>query len=348
MEPASFRSEIGSPERKPFYVIAGGDPSAVSLCLEAARKAVDPSFLMLNFRQYSLEDLNETSWSALAPDLSSSPFGNPPKIVIVSLSESEKLNAENLERISKIRPNIAKGATLVLAQLNPVDSRLKFFKEVVNSGLLVDCKAPTVYGLPNWLIAKFNEKGLRIGLDAAKAMIGRAGSNLGVLLGEIDKLAIFPGPDMVITSEHVRLMVSMGSTAKAYELGAPLGYGRLDKAIPILMDLLDVSQPVELASALATHFRRLLRFRVALDNSEGQVSDETMGAAMGIQPYAVKFLREQLDLWSIASLGEAISAIQSSIRSMISGNAPHELALEALAVKIASLSRGAPGASPRP
>lgn len=333
-----FEREIVSPKRKPFYLIAGGDPSAVSRCLAAAKSAVSPPLIGLNFRQYGLEELNKTP-AKIEGDLASNPLGKPPKIVVFSLGPSDKLKSESYAFFSALRAKIVPSATLVFVINVAIDNRLKFFKEITQADLMVDCQAPTVYALPNWLIAKFKEKGLRIGREAAALMIDRAGTTLGILLSEIEKLAIYPGPSVVISTEHIRTLVSLSSTAQIFELGSPLAKGRLDKALPIMADLLESTSSVGIINVMGRHFELLFRMKVAMEAHGGDAPDSVLNAEMGVAPARIKYFREDISFWTLTAISQAQSAIQDSLRSILSGQCPDKIALGSLAVKLSGLAK---------
>jgi DNA polymerase-3 subunit delta len=360
MKVEEFEIEITSPQRKPFYVVVGDDPSAVHRCLEAARKAVDPALYQLNYRQYGLEalkkstskrsaqesevasgrdDLKTVAWVRMTQELTTNPFGKPPRIVLILLSENENPSAEVLEKLLNFRPLIVRSATLILMQRSAPDARLKFFKTVQKDGLLVDCQLPSRANLPNWLVAKFKEQGLRIGPDAVRAMIDRIGSNPGILLSEIGKLAVYPGPSVIITKEHIRTLVSLGSTSAIFELGSPLATGRLEKAVPILMDLLAANDAIPITSALGTHFRQLTHIKVIIEAKNGWVSDEELAAATGVNQYRLKLFREQLELWTLPRLREAMAAIVECQRTLVTSSMTRDLPLQALVVKLANLAK---------
>jgi DNA polymerase-3 subunit delta len=340
MDTRKFQTEIASPQRKTFYAVAGGDPSEVNRCLEAARKAVNPALYQLNYRQYGLEELNNSSWSRLAQELTANPFGQPPRIVVVSLMETEKLKSDNYDTLAELRPRIIRNCTLVVLFRSGIDGRLKFFKELAQADLVVDCQAPNVYNLPNWLMAKFKEKGQRIGLEAARLMIDRAGTNLGVLLSEMEKLAIYPGTNVTITTDHVRSLVSLGATPQIYELNTPLAKGRLDKALPILTELLDSASPVSIMTVISGHFNELFRVKVILEACGGYAPDDTVVSETGLNPKRMKFFREELEFWTLSTLGQACSSIQEAIKSVLTGKVPDDVALGAMAVKLVALAKG--------
>ncbi|MDR1676936.1 MAG: DNA polymerase III subunit delta [Deltaproteobacteria bacterium] len=340
MDALEFEIEIASPKRKPFYLIVGGDPAARRRCLEAARKIVDPALFQLNYRQYGLDDLAKSNWKHISLDLTSNPFGKPPRIVVISLTEAEKTTAENFETLSKIKPTIIRNASLIMMMENAPDARLKFIREITKEGLIVDCPAPTQYNITSWLSERCRERSLRVGSEAIKTMVDRVGINAAILLAELDKLAIYPGTNTTITSDHIRSYVSLNSTANIYELAVPLGQGRLEKALPILLDLMEQTSPIQIIYTICTNFLNLIQIKVIIESHGGVVSDETVAAEMSLASYQVKRFREQLDNWTLASLKEALSAIQDSNRDMVTGRAPPQVALESLSVKLACLAKG--------
>jgi DNA polymerase III delta subunit len=340
MDPQAFQQEIASPQRKSFYLIAGEDPSAITMCLDAAKKIVNPAMYQLNYRKYGVEVFGKKFVAQLNQDLTSNPFGTPPRLVVIFLLENEKLTAPYLEILSRLKPRIIRNAVLIVAQQSDYDKRLKFFKDIVKNQMVVDCEAPSRSNLHNWVIARFKDKGLRIGVDAARLMIERGGTNLGILMSEIDKLAIYPGSNVIITTDHIRSLVCVGSSALFYELASPLAQGRLDKAIPIMLDLLDSSNPIALCGSLASHFDLLLNMKLYLESKSGYASDDELASVLFINKFRVKYFREEADLWSIETLKEAFSTIEGTIHSILTGKAPPELALETLAVVLASKTKG--------
>ncbi|MDR0354319.1 MAG: DNA polymerase III subunit delta [Deltaproteobacteria bacterium] len=340
MEIGDFIKELSSPRRKPFYLVFGGDPAATRLCLETARNVVDPSFAAFNYRQFSLEELEKSKWKQLTSELISCPFGPAPKIVVLLVNETEKPSADGLESLGKLRPRINSASTLIMILQGKADERFKFFKDVAKEGVDVDCRAPDKANLPGWLIARFKDQGLKIDPDTARFMIDRIGQNPGALLNEVAKLAVYPGPEKPINVKDISSFVCHGPTAEMYELGAPLAEGKLQTALPILSDLLETSAPLVILKALGTYFFKMIRVKAILDETEDKATNAALSSGSGAHPFQVKRIRSQLEHWSLPALKTALEALEETQRAMVTSSAPPELALQALAVKLACLAKG--------
>lgn len=340
MEPEAFEREIRSPERKSFYLVLGVEPSAVSRCLDAAKAAVDPGFLQMNFRHYRADDLNKSGWSRLEADVTVNPFGPPPKVLVVRVASQDKFSAETSEIMRRVKAKINKLSTLVFFCEDIPDVRLKFFKELAKEGGEVNCRAPEGNELPKWLIGRFRARGATLTMDGARTIIERAGDDLRMLECEAEKLSIYPGQDFPIDSKVAASLVSLGPTAELYELGAPLGEGRLDKALPRLFDLLETMPLMRIIYAIGTHFTRLLAVK-SLEAARGrELDDQAIASAAKINIYAVRHLRPQLAKWTLPMLKEAIAALEEAHRALFSSKAGGDLILQSLAVKLGVLAGG--------
>ncbi|MDR1296820.1 MAG: DNA polymerase III subunit delta [Deltaproteobacteria bacterium] len=337
MNPAAFQKEIVSPQRQPLYVVTGGDPAGMRGCLEAARKAVKPGVYSFNYRQFAFEDLQANSFSALRSESQTNPLGTPPKIVVVTVAEGDKPTAEQLEAFARIRPGVNPRVTVVLFVKAALSAKLNFTKEMTALGLMVECKIPDRYGLPAWVLARCQEKGLKAGPDTARLMIDRLGSGPGVLLSEIEKLSLYPGTETPITARHISELVCFGPTAEIYELAQPLAQGNLGAAVPILLDLLEKVEPLPLLYALGTYFGRLLRVRSALD--AGRFSDEELMTLTGGTVSAVRQARSQAEDWPVGKIRLVTAVLGDTHRSLFTSGLPADLLMEAACVKIGCIAK---------
>ncbi|MDR1545382.1 MAG: DNA polymerase III subunit delta [Deltaproteobacteria bacterium] len=333
-----FEKEMASAQRRPFYCIFGGDPSAVRRAVEAARRVVAPAYRSLNYRQFAWDELGKGGMERVVLEAAANPFGEPPRVALVRFSEDEKVTAEALEPLVKMLKKPNPSSTVVLAFSGAPDARFKLFKDAVKTGCDVDCRVPDKRDLPAWLEDRFAERGATLTSEGAKAIIERMGDNLGALLGEADKLSLWPGGQTRLGPAQVRELVSLGPTAEIYELGQPLGAGRLDEALPTLLDLLEKNNARPLLWAVGTHFRRLLRLKAMLDASQGRVGNGELASEMGVQVFAVNRLRAQAERWSWARLKKALAAIGETHRLLVTSPVGDAMALQALAAKLGSLA----------
>ena len=340
MDPETFAGQIRSKDRKTFYLVRGSEPTGVERCLAAAKAAVDPDFFQMNYRQFRIDDFGKGGWSKLDSVVTANPFGKPPRIVVVKVAATDKFPPEGVEALGRAKAKVSPAATLVFFCEEIPDARLKVFKDIAKEGLEVDCQAPEGRELPGWLISRFKMRGATLTMDGAKAIIERAGDDIGVLDGEAEKLSIFPGAGKPIGPQEAMRWVSLSPTAEIYELGSPLGEGRLDKALPTLLDLLGTDEPIRLIYAIGTHFRRLLALKALMLEKGGGADDAYLASAIKVKPLMMRYLRPQLERWTVPRIKEAISALEKAHMDLFTSRVGQDVIIEALAVKLGVLGGG--------
>lgn len=163
--------------------------------LEAARALVeryaDPGTRDFNFDR--LEG-SETTVERLASVIATPPMMADWRVVHVKETEafaaSPKARAVILDTVKNPPP----GLVLILQATVPTRSRARFYKDLAKLARAFEFKAVSSHELPAWLVAWAKEElGTTLELDAARALAGAAGTDLGVLVHEVRKLAAMVG-----------------------------------------------------------------------------------------------------------------------------------------------------------
>jgi DNA polymerase III delta subunit len=150
---------------------------------------------------------------------------------------------------------------------------------------------------------------------------------------------LYPGTEVNITNKDINELVCFGPTAEVYELAQPLGQGKLETALPILMDLLERTAIMPLLYALGTYFRRLLRIKAVIESAKSWVSDEELVTATENSLYNVQQARPQADRWSMAKLRKVSLILEETQRTIVTSPLPPELVFQAMVIKIGCLAR---------
>ncbi|HEX7125368.1 MAG TPA: DNA polymerase III subunit delta [Thermodesulfobacteriota bacterium] len=157
--------------------------------------------------------------------------------------------------------------TVLALAAEKVDRRLKVWKAVEKVGVVVDCGPPDEATLPARLEAEAAAAGVRFEPGAARFLVELAGHDLGVLEGEVAKLAAFVGEGGRITAESVRQMLESrraGETS-VFEWVDAVAARRTDDALTGLARLLDAGEePLRLLALLARQVRLVLATRSML------------------------------------------------------------------------------------
>ncbi len=349
MTPADFCQEIKTPNRKPLYLITGGEPAAVQRCLAAASDAVAPSFRDFNYQLLTLEagqakDLVEAVYS--------SAFGQPPRIIVAKnpnfkeekeekeKKEKKKKN-DDWEVLLKYMGNPSPDNTIILV-LDKIDGRLGFFKKVKAAKLEVDCQVPKGNALTTWLMAEFKARQIKATPSLCNLIIEQAGSNepggsnLEGLANEAEKLSLYLGAGGQLTEELVRSMVSIAPGGNVFALGDALSARQLSEALIIVRKLLENEHHLPILAMMVRQFRLLLAIKTRQRSSGSNHLDQSEAASLGIHPFVLKKTQNATGDWSWQQLRNALAALEDAHRALVTTSTPPSFILEDLVFKIIS------------
>ncbi|MFM9958201.1 MAG: DNA polymerase III subunit delta [Phycisphaerales bacterium] len=133
------------------------------------------------------------------------------------------------------------GATLVLRAETWRKGNLDKAIEAV--GIIEDCESPTADKAAAALVRRARET-LKCELEpeAARLIVERVGTDLGLLVQELAKLGTMAGPGGTITTAQVREMVGLAREEEAWGLGAVLLSGDAGAALAHARELMEVSR----------------------------------------------------------------------------------------------------------
>jgi DNA polymerase-3 subunit delta len=168
----------------------------------------------------------------------------------------------------------------------------KLAKLVERVGLAVECKGPHERELHAWLVHLARSRfGVVMHEDAARLLIELAGPEAGILVSDVEKLAVYVGQRHEIHREDVARMVGAGRIETIWKVLDAATTGRGALALEDLDGLLTSGEsPVGLLRAMSVsllrvyHAGRLRRARVDL-------REACRGA--GIAPYFVEKTQQQ-------------------------------------------------------
>jgi DNA polymerase-3 subunit delta len=138
-------------------------------------------------------------------------------------------------------------------------AKSQFYDRLKRESVAVPFAPLNASDLPGWLIARADADGFELKLDAARALAGAIGSDLGVLVQELRKLYNYVGANRKqITAEDVAHLVGSLPRQNRWEWFDLVGDRKFSKARARLQILLDSGETaVGLVIGLGTHFLRL-------------------------------------------------------------------------------------------
>lgn len=292
-------------EMNPLYLIAGSDEAKIDATRARlrARAERDGGTTAL--------EVFEPSEGRGAPDHE----GLLAAIPAMSLTESRRyLLADGVERwrdkqaeavaaaIAALPPDLT---VVLIARGKPPAKLLKAVKSA--KGEVHDFQTPKAREVPRTLVAEARRLGFELEQTAARLLVDRMGTSPRRLQHELERLALWAGPEGKVTLADLEAMVTDTSEAVVWALSDALLERDPAKALRIGERLIAQGENVTgLIYGLASRLRKACAAAAQLEEGvpAGQVE-----SGLGMHPYAAKLLVGRLRHTSSEDLREATGAL---------------------------------------
>lgn len=278
--------DIRNKEFKPVYLLMGEEPYYPDLVCQA---------IIDNCLEEWEQDFNQTICYGSDVDAESVitaarrfPMMAERQLVVVKEAQLMK----DIEQLSLYCANPLDSTVLVvLLHRGTVDKRKAFYKAAQKVGVVVDSPAVRDYEIVNWISRYYEGRGLQIEPPAAQLLAESAGTDLGTLVVETDKLLKnLPEGTTRICVEDIEKNVGVSRQFSIFELTKALSARNARQAVRVASY---IGQSARFAlpaavSALFTHFYRILKYEALLAKG-GRPSQEEKAQVLGVSPY---FFRE--------------------------------------------------------
>ncbi len=288
-------------------------------------------------RDFNLDLLrgSEVTVETLASVLSTPPMMAEWRVVL--LREAEALASDSRARkvLTETAAAPPSGLAFIIVATIPKGSRAALYKELQRKARSFDFREIGPNDVPGWLMRRAADRhGREMTVEAARALAGAAGTNLGVLAQEVAKLSDAVEEGEPIGLDAVRRGGTLVPEEDRWEWMDRVGSRDLGGALAGLQTLMSQGESgVGLTIGLATHLIRLGAARAggrsALD-----------GLLPPHQKWLFRRLMPQADRWSVDDLEEAILGLRKVDRLLKSSQIPEEHVLEGWLLGLMARERG--------
>ena len=168
------------------------------------------------------------------------------------------------------------------------DKRKALYKSVLKNGVVVESLPLRDYEMPQWIASYYEGRGLRIHPEAARLMAESAGTDLGKIAVETEKLLKnLPETAAEISVADVEKNVGVSRQYSIFELTKCLSFRDTGKALQIAARIGGTPRfalPAAVAP-LYTHFYRILKYHALLPSRPSQADAAKL---LGVNPYFLK------------------------------------------------------------
>ena len=206
---------------------------------------------------------------------------------LVVVKEAQAMR--DLEQLAVYCENPLDSTVLVLLMRgSSADKRKALYKQCVKNGVVVESNALRDYEMASWISRYYSSRGLEIAPDAAALLAEYAGTDMGKIVVETDKLLKnLPEGAVSVSASDIEKNVGISREYSVFELTKELSGRNGPKALDVAMH---IGQSVRFAmpmavSALFTHFVRILKYGALKERNRYPDKTEIAAALQGVNPY---------------------------------------------------------------
>lgn len=276
-------SAVKSGQFAPVYLLMGDEPYYTDLVCDAVLENALDDFS---------RDFNETVCYGADVDADTVitaarrfPMMAERQLVVVKDAQAMR----DLEKLSVYCENPLDSTVLVLLMRGAsADKRKALYKQASKNGVVVESNALRDYEMPSWIAGYYSDRGLSIDPEAAALLAESAGSNLGRIAVETDKmLKNLPEGTTRISVRDIERNVGVSREFSVFELTKELSARNGTKALRIAARIGEAAKfamPMAV-SALYTHFSRILKYAALKERSRNPDKTAVAAALQGANPF---------------------------------------------------------------
>jgi DNA polymerase-3 subunit delta len=293
---------------------------------EEAGKALVEWHLDPATRDFNFDPLrgSEVDVESMASVLGTPPMMAEWRVVVLREVEGLASSPRAREALLTIVKRPPPGLALVILGTIPSGSKAKFYRDLIRFARAVEFAEIGVNDVPGWLVERARDHhGVEITMDAARALAGGLGTDLGVLVREVEKLASMVERGQAITPALVEKGGTRVPAQDRWEWMDMVGGRDFRKALDALPTLLAQGESaVYLTMGLTTHF---LRLGVGCTGGRGALEEVLLPHQ---RKWLAASLMEQARRWTVTELESAVKGLKRVDRILKSSTLPQEQVLE--------------------
>lgn len=229
---------------------------------------------------------------------------------------------------------IPESTCLILIE-SEVDKRGKLYKNIKNTGRIVEFKRQDDRTLARWVLGTLKKEGKNITEDTLYTFLGRTGSDMENIEKELEKLLCYTMDRDVITTADVEAVCTEQTESRIFEMIQAITDRDQRKALDLYTDLLAMKEPpMRILYLITKQFNQLLM----LKNLSGQGMDKAeLAKKAGVPPFALGKYQSQCRKFSLAQLRQAVEDCVDTEERVKTGQMGDQISVELLIVKYSGL-----------
>lgn len=297
----TISEHIKKNEFKNVYLLYGEEAYLRHQYRDKLRDALCPGSDDMNVSRFEGKGISSVEVADIAETL---PFFAERRVIIIEESGWFKNGSDGFEEKVKQFPD----TTYLIFVESEVDKRGKLFKTVKDIGYAAEMKTPKEKELLSWITIQCKKEGKQITESAAQYLVEQAGTNMNLLLMELEKVFSYTLERDIITLEAIQEVCSGQAENQIFDMLDAIGNQNQEKALRLYHDLLTLREPaMRILYLLTRQINILLQVsemtRLNMDNG-------SIAGKAGIPPFTVGKYKSQIGHFSYSQLLEMLEACQ--------------------------------------
>jgi len=259
------------------------------------------------------------------------PFGKSKRVICYQVTG--RITNTDKDLVSRYTGRPARDTVLVFTQ-GETDVPAALLKLLKDSAVAVRFYPLFKEQVPDWIRRQATQLGVQMSRPAAQILEELVGSDLTLLVNEINKMAMYLQPKKRIDIKEIEEVVGSIRIFSIFELTRSLGEKRAGNSIRILRQLLEAGQsPVGIVALIATHFRKLSSLKELIPQG---ASPSQLARTIGIPPMYLKDYVQQAGMFSSEEINGIVGRLLDTDLRLKGSALSHDLILESLVFSICS------------
>ena len=299
---------------------------------EEAVGRVIAAYLDEGTRDFNLDQLrgSDVDGESLASVIATPPMMAEHRVVVVR--DAQGLSQKARDAVEAAVKNPEPGLVLVISATIPSGSKAKFYDELKKHAVSVEFASLSADDAPGWLMDEARDAhGLELEPDAARAIVGAMGVELGMLVSELRKLAAYAGDRKRITLDDVKAVggaIPRQDRWAWFDLVAERRFREAIEALPVLLE------QGENGVGLVIGMGGVL-LKVGIVCAGGQKALEA--ELKPFQRWMARRIVPQARRWTLPEIDAALSELLRSDRLLKSASLSDRQSLEELLLRLWSI-----------
>lgn len=251
----------------------------------------------------------------------------------VHLPDAHRLDAKSVLPLLSYLEKPQPSAVLCLSA-EKFDQRTKLASALNKKGAMFALEPPKPAQLPAWVVKHAQSQHVSIDTDAAGLLVDLCGHDLGMLAHTLEKVALFAGDKVTVTTDHVAESVAATRIASIFALTDAVGQKNWSAASAHLRNILGGGESALVVLTMLTRqLRQLLQVKI-FQQSMGGPGARHLAESLGVRPFVADLLQTQARHYDISQLQRALTAAAQTDVKLKSSRIGGNLLLDSLLVDI--------------